>query len=507
MKKATFTDHVESIPLPQIMEGKSKQTHVTSIQKGKPQYDSEDVWKMLKEQLKMYVSQNTFKSWYSDVYIEKIENGVAVLSSKNPLARQWIEDNHKQFIRSKLKEITGQEHDIMMTSRTSEVDEKSDNYEYYDPSTGEHFQQPNMFAESAHPQVQSSAPPSSLNANPHFQSTLNPKYTMDKFVVGSGNQLAFAVGEGIVAKPGSVYNPVFFYGPSGVGKTHLMQAIGNSMTMNDASTRIVYVPIETFMNELIGAIRTRKNEEFRQKYRSADLLIIDDIQFISTYKKTREELFNTFNALYQTNKQIIIASDRPPKEIDNLPDRLRTRFEGGMVVDIQPPDLETRIAILQQKIEETDVEIPSETVMFIAQNIESSVRELEGAITKVITHSQFTNQPLTQVEVARMLQVDIDTKRRRIKPDRIISAVADVFDVSIREIRGKRRTAYIAVARQSAMFLLREELELPLDKVASLVNRKDHTTVLHACNKVELLIKEDGQMKERIELCRSVIRQ
>jgi chromosomal replication initiator protein len=259
------------------------------------------------------------------------------------------------------------------------------------------------------------------------------------------------------------------------------------------------------MNEMIEAIRTRKNEEFRQKYRPADLLVIDDIQFISTYKKTQEELFNTFNALHQKNKQIVIASDRPPSEIDNLPDRLRTRFEGGMVVDIQPPDYETRVAILQQQVEQSQIEIKDEIIHFIAQNVKSSVRELEGAINKVITKKKFTNIEPEEDEVARMLQVDVESKRRLIKPANIIDAVTKVFDVTAREIKGRRRTAYIALARQTVMYLIREELQYPLEKIASEVNRKDHTTVIHACDKIEDLLKEDDQYKEKIARCKTIL--
>ena len=286
-----------------------------------------------------------------------------------------------------------------------------------------------------------------------------------------------------------------------------MQAIGNAMRTQNPMARIIYVPIETFMNELIEGIRTGRQEDFRHKYRATDLLIIDDIQFISTKQKTQEELFNTFNALYQDGKQIVIASDRPPKEIEDLPDRLRTRFEGGMVVDIQSPDLETRIAILRQKLAEyKDAHLTDEIVMFIAQNVENSVRELEGAITKVIAFQKFSTTPLSTDDIAKMLQVDIETKRKRIKPVNILNAVCEIFDLKSSEIKGKRRTAHVALARQTVMYLLREELEMPLERVAKEVNRTDHTTVLHACDKVEGLLENDERFKEKVDRVKVIYR-
>ncbi|GAB4156909.1 MAG: chromosomal replication initiator protein DnaA [Candidatus Dojkabacteria bacterium] len=494
--------------------------------------DIDEVWKILYEKLKIHISKRDLSVWYKDVYLEKIENGVAQMSCNNPITREWIESNHRAFLRNKIEEIIGYKPDLIINIRSSfnansttsneasgrsvsrealpttninprnktasqqDQQQMQLGYEYYDPSQ--------TAAQTAHQDIFTQPRTSPAASQSSYQANLNPRYILNTFIVGSNNQLAYAVAEGVINTPGTAYNPVFFYGPSGVGKTHLMQAIGNAMRTQNPAARIIYVPIETFMNELIEGIRTGKNEEFRQKYRAADLLIIDDIQFVSTYKKTQEELFNTFNALYQSNKQIVIASDRPPKEIENLPDRLRTRFEGGMVVDIQAPDLETRIAILRQRVKDFNATIDDEILNFIARNIENSVRELEGAVTKVITHQKFASTPLTEADVAKMLQVDLDTKRRRIKPEKITDAVCEVFDITKRELRGSSRTAYIALARQVAMYLLREELELPLERVASEVNRKDHTTVIHACTKIGELVGVDEKVKGKIEKCKAL---
>ncbi len=526
MEKADFKNHMNSIPKPSIvtstdinseiisdtLEGKNdlNSQHYLEPQLEEPKlniqqntsnnlidHDPDEVWKIVKEHIRMHVSPREFTAWYTGVFIEKISNGVATISCDNSMKREWIESYHKNFIKTKIGEIIGYKPDLMITIRSSGINEevsKDTKYEYYDPNN---VGQQSLFS-TGNQNTNNSTRTQTVNSN------LNPKYLLNNFVVGKSNQLAYAVAESVVNEPGTVYNPLFFYGPSGVGKTHLMQAIGNAILHRNNGAKVLYVPIETFLNEMIEAIRTNKNDEFRKKYRPADVLIIDDIQFISNYIKTQEELFNTFNALYESNKQIVIASDRPPHEIDNLPERLRTRFQGGMVVDIQSPDLETRIAILQQEVRNGNIEIPSEIILFIAQNVENSVRELEGAITKVITLSKINQQVPDLDDVAKMLQVDIDSKRKRVSTNDVINVVADVFDVTPMDIKGKRRTAYVALARQIVMYLLREELEMPLEKVAQQVNRKDHTTVLHACEKISELINKDQRIKEKIEKCKSV---
>jgi chromosomal replication initiator protein len=256
---------------------------------------------------------------------------------------------------------------------------------------------------------------------------------------------------------------------------------------------------------MVEAIRTKRNEDFRNKYRAVDLLIIDDVQFVETYPRTQEELFHTFNTLYQANKQIILASDRPPKEIKNITDRLRSRFEGGMVADIQTPDYETRIAILRQYLSEKNTTIPDEYVDLIAKNIQSNIRELEGALTKVTSLFKLGVNP-TEEDVARILQIDLETKRKRITPKKVIQTVSDVFDVKPSEIKGSRRTAYIAQSRQVVMYILRTELELPLEKVAREVNRKDHTTVIHACERIEQIKEENPRIAEKIDSCVKILR-
>lgn len=516
--KSHITKLVDSTP--QIGEGGDiKSSHTPSDHysatdisvNSAPNVDVDELWKVLFEVIKMYNTERQLNLWYKDVYLEKVENGVAYLSAGSQPQKDWILDNNRNLICNKLEDLIGYKPELMVNIRRAvrREDDGERRYEYFDPTQQSSSSgQTDIFHATSTIPIDSTTlgtDSSQSGGGQIYNTNLNPKYTLDDFIVGSSNQLAHAVAEGVVTSLGRGYNPLFYYGPSGVGKTHLMQAIGNAALTKEPHLKIMYVSIETFMNELIEAIRTRKNEEFRQKYRPVDILMIDDIQFISTYKKTQEELFNTFNALYQNNKQIVIASDRPPKEIDNLPDRLRTRFEGGMVVDIQPPDYETRVAMLRQQVQLSGVPIPDEILSFIAHNVEGSVRELEGAINKVITKKKLTNIEPTDEEVARMLQVDVDSKRRRIKPNMVLDAVCNVFNVSIRELKGKSRTAFIALARQSAMYLLRSELELPLEKIAIELNRKDHTTVLHACNKVEGLMEKDERFNEKIERCLALL--
>lgn len=452
-------------------------------------YNLDEVWKIACENIRLYVSKREFDSWFKNVILEKLENGMAEVSCDQGFRREWLEIYHRNLIRKSILAATGQNFEVVITVRTS-----------IKKGAGENADNGNVISIFQMPQK------SEDRQERARRSQLNPKYVFNSFVVGAHNKLAHAVAEAVVAELGTAYNPVFIYGPTGVGKTHLMQSIGNEVLERYPDKKVMYVSIEQFLNELIESIRTKNKDTFRKKYREIDLLIIDDIQFVETYELTQEELFNTFNALYLANKQIIIASDRPPKDIKNLTSRLRSRFEGGMVADIQSPDIETRIAILKHLSEEKGITIDSHILELIAKNVESNVRELEGAVTKIVSLTRLGHQS-TPEDIAKMLQFDIDSKRRRTSPNKIIEAVCEVFDVTTKDIKGKSRTAYLALARQVIMYLLREDLSLPLEKVAREVNRKDHTTVLHACEKVGEMMKEDKKLKERIDKCRSLLSQ
>jgi chromosomal replication initiator protein len=487
MNKVDFENYKKDLPKPNISNNTNN----------KQAFDPDDTWRAVKELVRLKINDRNFNAWFNNTYIEDISNGVVEFSCDNTLQKTTIINDYLQTLKECLQQTTGMNFMININTRDNDKDiNKKDKYEYFsdtETKTGTNSSSKTLFSDLEN------AKASRERAIQRAQ--LNPKYTFDNFIIGSHNRLAEAVARAAVEELGTLYNPVFFYGNTGVGKTHLMQAMGNEVIKKDSRKDVVYVSIEQFLNEMITSIRSKKEQQFREKYRRVDLLIIDDIQFVESYPKTQEALFHTFNTLYQSNKQIVLAADRPPSEIKNLTDRLRSRFEGGMVADIGVPDYETRMAILQQIVNDKNVEIPNEYLDLIAKNIESNVRELEGALNKILSLARLGDLPSFE-DAAKILQVDIQSKRKKITPKKVINIVADVFEVKVSEIKGKRRTAYIALSRQVVMYILRNELELPLEKVAKEVNRKDHTTVLHACDKIEGMIDEDSRFKEKIEICK-----
>lgn len=486
MQKIDIEKYIDNIPKPDIDGGK--------VEASGNDVDTDEVWKSVSEILRTAINNVEYKSWFGSVYLEDIRNGVAIFSCPNEFNRKRIEENYGALLKTTIFKAIGQNVQLEFVIKHSTEENSKSRYKYAQQET--HGIDLFTAAENEEKKYQQAL------AN----SKLNPRYTFDNFVVGSHNRLAEAVAQAVVKEPGKAYNPVFFYGNTGVGKTHLMQAIGNEIIKENPRKKVVYVSIEQFLNEMIESIRTKKNEDFRFKYREVDLLMIDDVQFVETYPKTQEELFHTFNTLYHANKQIILASDRSPKEIRNITDRLRSRFEGGMVADIQSPDYETRVAILKQGMIEKGIDISNEYIDLIAKNIDNNVRELEGALNKVVTLIRLGENP-TYEEVAKMLQIDIESKRMKISPQKIMKSVSTVFDVQIKDIKGNRRTAYVALARQVVMYMLREELALPLERIAKEVNRKDHTTVIHACRQISDRVEKDSRFAEKIELCKKELTQ
>jgi chromosomal replication initiator protein len=486
MNKVDIENYKENLPQPSISN--------SSIS-SQDNFDPDETWKSVKELMRIKINDRNFKTWFSNTYIEDISNGVVDFSCTSDVQKNTIVGDYLQILKECIQQATGMNFMINVNIRDEKENKKQKTYEYYNANENREdtIDSKTLFTDLEQERA--------LREKALEKAQLNPKYTFDNFVIGSHNRLAEAVARAAVEELGTLYNPVFFYGNTGVGKTHLMQAMGNEVIKNDTSKEVVYVSIEQFLNEMITSIRSKKEQAFREKYRKVDLLIIDDIQFVETYPKTQEALFHTFNTLYQSNKQIVLASDRPPGEIKNLTDRLRSRFEGGMVADIGVPDYETRMAILQQAVEEKNIDIPNEYLDLIAKNIESNVRELEGALNKILSLARLGELP-TFEEASKILQIDINSKRKKITPKRVIDTVSDVFEVKVSEIKGKRRTAYIALSRQVVMYILRNELELPLEKVAKEVNRKDHTTVLHACEKIDKMIEDDSRFAEKVETCR-----
>ncbi|EQH92032.1 chromosomal replication initiator protein DnaA [Clostridioides difficile] len=329
---------------------------------------------------------------------------------------------------------------------------------------------------------------------------LNPKYTFDTFVIGNSNRFAHAACVAVAESPAKAYNPLFLYGGLGLGKTHLMHAIGHHIVSQKKDSKVVYVSSEKFTNELINSIKDDKNEEFRNKYRNVDVLLIDDIQFIAGKERTQEEFFHTFNTLHEANKQIIISSDRPPKDIPTLEDRLRSRFEMGLITDIQAPDFETRIAILRKKAQLERIDVPKEVMSYIAKNIKSNIRELEGALTRVVAYSSLSNRVISFDLATEALKDIITTsKNEEINVLRIKEKVSSVFNLKMEDFNSKKRTRSIAYPRQIAMYLTRELTDLSLPKIGEEFGGRDHTTVIHAHDKVSKDIEESEEIKTKID--------
>ena len=332
-----------------------------------------------------------------------------------------------------------------------------------------------------------------------YNSTLNPRYTFDTFVVGNSNRFAHAASLAVAEAPAKAYNPLFIYGGVGLGKTHLMHAIGHYILNTTPNARVVYVTSEKFTNELINSIKDDKNTEFRSKYRNVDILLVDDIQFIAGKERTQEEFFHTFNTLYEANKQIIISSDRPPKEIPTLEDRLRSRFEWGLISDIQPPDFETRIAILKKKADVEHLNVPNEVMVYIANKIQSNIRELEGALIRIVAFSSLTNKEISVDLATEALKDLISNKSKQITISSIQDIVSSYFNLKPEDFKSKRRTKNVAYPRQIAMFLSRKLTDISLPKIGEEFGGRDHSTVIHAYEKITSELEKDNGLKETLD--------
>jgi chromosomal replication initiator protein len=330
---------------------------------------------------------------------------------------------------------------------------------------------------------------------PSRNSNMNPRYIFDAFVVGSGNRLAHAACLAVAEKPARAYNPLFLYGGVGLGKTHLLHAIGNACQARGLS--VLYVSSEEFTNDLITAIRTHTTQAFREKYRSMDVLLVDDIQFIAGKESTQEEFFHTFNTLHGQDKQIIVSSDRPPKALITLEERLRSRFEWGLTADIQPPDLETRLAILRTKAERTGRHVPNEVLTLIAERVQSNIRELEGALNRILAFADLSGSPLTP-ELVEVALADLLPQRSDVEPERIIELVAREWQVSIDDLRGRDRSQKVAQPRQVAMYLLRKETDASLPQIGEALGGRDHTTVMYAIEKISGEIETKTDLRKRV---------
>lgn len=453
-------------------------------------YDLAEIWVKCKDKLKDSFNEKIFDVWIRPIMPLEVTEDYCRVAVKNSFFKTMLEENYASVIEGALAGIVGKNIRLVietMDAGTPAVAEET--AVYHEPVR----EQQHLFTEKT------AAEPT--------ESNLNPKYVFETFVIGNSNRFAHAAAQAVANNPAHAYNPLFLYGGVGLGKTHLMHAIGNRIKQNNPGMKVLYTSSEKFTNEIINSIQNKTTEAFRQKYRNIDCLIIDDIQFLKGKEQTQVEFFHTFNALKDANKQIIISSDRPPREIETLEDRLRSRFDQGLTADIQPPDLETRMAILRTKASSDNIELPNDVITLLATNISTNIREIEGAYNKIIAYTSLMDMPIT-VETAQKVLTDMgnDVKTKQITFEGIIKVVAEHYHIKEEELFNKKRTQNIAYPRQIAMYLCRELADLSYPRIGELFGGRDHTTVIHAYEKISKNKGSDlalqNELQEMIEILR-----
>jgi chromosomal replication initiator protein len=442
--------------------------------------DANQVWRAVLGELQVSLSPANFETWLKDTSLVELDENRFRIAAPNGFARDWLDNRYRTLISQTLARVVGGsvQVEFVVADAPGPV--------------------PAQASDESVP-----LPPASAGGN---TINLNSRYTFSNFIVGSANRLAHAAALSVAERPGHAYNPLFLYGGVGLGKTHLMHAIGNAVAAKFPRKRILYATSEKFTNDFINSIREQKMEDFRGRYRRIDVLLIDDIQFIAERERTQEEFFHTFNAIHEAGKQVVLSSDRPPKAITTLEERLRSRFEWGLIADLTPPDLETRIAILRSKAEDQLNLIPSEVIEFIARKVVSNVRELEGALNRVIAYASMSGMPINnELASAVLSNVMYNPKKRSITPQRIVRAVAEYYGVNLDQLRSSKRERAIVVPRQIAMFLIREETDISLLRIGAELGGRDHSTVLHACDKIARELAENDEMRREISAVREMI--
>ncbi len=455
--------------------------------------DTDQVWQVTLGQLQLQMTRATFDTWIKDTRIVAQDGAKLIIGTKSAYAKDWIENRLAGTINRVVNGVLGRSVDIAYT-----VDHLAQN-SYEEPP-------PSLLQPPVAPNGQI------LNKNGNGKRyrgdgdriMLNYKYTFDQFIVGASNRLAHAASLAVAERPADAYNPLFLYGGVGLGKTHLLQAIAHYAMAHNHT--VIYISSETFTNDLINAIRSQSTESFREKYRNTDFLLIDDIQFIAGKESTQEEFFHTFNTLHSSGGQIVLSSDRPPKSITTLEERLRSRFEWGLLADIQPPDLETRIAILRFKADTLKVSVPDDVMEFIARRAQNNIRELEGALNKVVAHANMVRQPLTILQASAALQ-DIVSRQAELTVKEIIIAVASYYRIEEEVLIERGRSKDVAAARQMAMYLAREETGASLPQIGEALGGRDHTTVMYGWEKVATQIEQNDRLRREMLAIREIIYQ
>ena len=456
--------------------------------------DAKHVWRAALGELQVALSPANFETWLRDTQLVDVDDNHFRIAVPNGFAKDWLDTRYRSLISQTLARIVGYSVQVEFVVRSAppEAARVTDG------------------ASPAPAGVRPAAQPVRLEptrvGGEGGASNLNPRYTFANFIVGSANRLAHAASLSVAERPGHAYNPLFLYGGVGLGKTHLMHAIGNQVIAKFPRKKVVYATSEKFTNEFITSIQQGKIDEFRARYRRIDLLLIDDIQFIADKERTQEEFFHTFNAIHEDGKQIVLSSDRPPKQIVTLEERLRSRFEWGLIADLTAPDLETRIAILRAKAEEGAVPITSDVIEFIARKVVSNIRELEGALNRIVAYASMSAVPIS-IELAQAVLANViyNPKKRQVTPERIAKVVADYYGVPMDALQGQKRDKAIVMPRQIAMFLMREETDVSLLRIGAELGGRDHSTVLHACDKINRESAVNDELRREIAAVRELI--
>ena len=447
--------------------------------------DAKHIWRAALGELQVALSPANFETWLRHTSLVDVDDTRFRIAVPNGFAKDWLETRYRPLISQTLARIVGYSVQVEFIVRED---------------AGQPAAAP---SEAAAQQVR--VEPTRVGAE-GGSSSLNPRYGFGNFIVGSANRLAHAAALSVAERPGHAYNPLFLYGGVGLGKTHLMHAIGNAVIARFPRKKVVYATSEKFTNEFITSIQQGRIDDFRARYRRIDLLLIDDIQFIADKERTQEEFFHTFNTIHEDGKQIVLSSDRPPKQITTLEERLRSRFEWGLIADLTAPDLETRIAILRAKAEESSVPIGSDVVEFIARKVVSNIRELEGALNRVVAYANMGAMPIT-IELAQAVLSNVlyNPKKRQVTPEKIAKAVSDYYGVGMEQLRGQKRDRAIVTPRQIAMFLMREETDVSLLRIGAELGGRDHSTVLHACDKINREASVNDELRRDIAAVRELI--
>lgn len=446
--------------------------------------DHKKVWDKVLSEIELNVSKANFGTWFKNTFIYKFDQGTVYLSVPNTFVRDWLINKYHKFILKALRDISEEVRNLEYV--ISKIEDRPDR-----------TQNP----------ITRTVPADQLGLGDLYinkENNLNPKYIFDSFIVGPFNEVAFAASQAVVKNPGTTYNPLYIYGGTGLGKTHLIQAIGNHIRQQNPNKKVYYVTSENFTIDCVNSIQANKMNQFKEKYRKYDILILDDVQFFSNKEKTQEELFHLFNHFYENNKQIVFSSDKPPQYIQNLEERLRSRFGGGMIVDVSRPDYESRVAILKSKLGAQHIELPDDVVDYVASTVQDSVRELEGALNSIICLAQTKKKTLSLSDIKALIKNNVKPQKSISMKD-VMRIVAEFYNIDERNLFEKTRRKEVVKPRQVIMYLLREDFNTSYPYIGQKLGGRDHTTVIHACEKIKEDIKNDTMLEQELNSIRSLL--